>query len=191
LGDGGGSTYTSTQSPSAVLTDALTGDTAFRAMSTGTSNTGSITASGMVGMWGQNSFGECGDGTYDTPIDRPQPLASAVLPGEKAFVAIAAGGLHACGITGQGVAACWGDNGDGQLGADSATFTLPLPTLVALTSVNGDSTWNSISGGFAFTCAITGAGVPYCFGADDYGQLGDGGLSAGSPLPSPVDVSAW
>jgi serine/threonine-protein kinase len=61
-----------------------------------------------IRCWGQNSFGQVGDGTT---TNRPIPIP---VPGS--FTQIAAGRMHTCGLRKEGGVACWGRNDEGQLG---------------------------------------------------------------------------
>src|SRR5207253_560701 len=80
-----------------------------------------------------------------------------------------AGDYHSCALRASGVAYCWGDNGNGQLGDGTTTQRL-VPTPVA-----GSLTFSSLSAGGALeTCGVTPAGAAYCWGNNAYGQLGDG-----------------
>jgi alpha-tubulin suppressor-like RCC1 family protein len=94
------------------------------------------------------------------------------------FTAITAGYFHSCGIANTGGAFCWGANYSGQLGntASNSTVRSPIPVI-------GGSILTTISGGRDHACGLTAAGVAYCWGANENGQLGNGG--AGS-TPSPV-----
>ncbi|PKN26598.1 MAG: hypothetical protein CVU65_05250 [Deltaproteobacteria bacterium HGW-Deltaproteobacteria-22] len=69
-----------------------------------------------------------------------------------------------------GQAWCWGGGANGQLGRGSTTGSL-IP--VAVTMPPG-VTFASITAGDYHTCALTPTGVPYCWGLNDSGQLGDG-----------------
>ena len=72
--------------------------------------TRALLRAGDVYCWGQNRYGQLGDGTT---IDRATPVRVATsLP----FTAIAASGAHSCGLTTGGATLCWGYNLDGQLG---------------------------------------------------------------------------
>lgn len=91
---------------------------------------------------------------------------------------IDAGVLGACGIDPAGVAACWGDNSNGQLG-DGTTIgrTSPAPVV-------GGHLFKSIAVGSGHLCGVTTAGIGYCWGGNGAGQLGDSSVvSASEPRP--------
>jgi len=78
--------------------------------------------------------------------------ASALAPG--AYVSVAAGNSHTCGVLATGAVQCWGRNNYGQLGNNSTTDSA---TPVA---VNGLTTATSVSAGNFHSCAVlTGGGV--------------------------------
>jgi alpha-tubulin suppressor-like RCC1 family protein len=68
--------------------------------------------------WGRGGEGQLGNGLFD-PIShgmKPQPVRGGLT-----WSLMAAGGLHSCGVTTTGVAYCWGENGQGQLGDGTQT----------------------------------------------------------------------
>jgi len=73
------------------------------------------TSSGAVRCWGDNAFGQLGDGTT-TP--RAVPVA---IPGK--FTAIATGRNDTCGVR-EDKTLCWGRNEEGQLGDGTLTNRL-------------------------------------------------------------------
>jgi alpha-tubulin suppressor-like RCC1 family protein len=83
------------------------------------------------------------------------------------FTSITVGAQHACALTADGRAYCWGDNSAGQLG-DSTMTTRSDPTPVA-----GTFKFSAISAGTSHTCAITAAGEVACWGTNRSGELGD------------------
>ena len=81
---------------------------------------------------------------------------------------IAAGGSHACELTG-GAVRCWGYNGDGEVG-DNSTVTRLAPVTVAGLAAGVVA----LAAGGYHTCALTGGGAVKCWGRNREGQLGDG-----------------
>jgi alpha-tubulin suppressor-like RCC1 family protein len=78
------------------------------------------------------------------------------------------GGAHACGLTSDGSAFCWGNNSFGQLG-DSTTIQRDVPTAVA-----GGLKFSALSAGYAHTCALAKPdGGVVCWGLNQAGELGN------------------
>lgn len=130
-------------------------------------HTCAVTTAGAALCWGLNSDGSLGDGTNDP---RLSPVGvSGLGSGVKT---ISAGDAHTCAVTTGGAAFCWGDNLFGQLGngtqADSWT---PVAVKGLSSGVVG------ISAGEKHTCALLSGGSVRCWGARDYGQVGDGHFS--------------
>ena len=67
-------------------------------MDAGSSHTCGVTARGAAHCWGDNNFGELGDGTQTS---RLRPVR---VKGGFSFVAVSAGGSHTCGVTAAGAA---------------------------------------------------------------------------------------
>lgn len=116
-------------------------------------------------------------------------LAAGAAPTEAAsrrYTQIAAGGTHACAITEQGRAYCWGANDSGQLGNGDSTHTSSSTAV----SVAGRYQFTSIAASISTTCAITAAGKAYCWGANTEeggGILGNGDIAQiNSDVPVPV-----
>ena len=77
---------------------------------------------------------------------------------------------------------CWGRNQHGQLG-NGATDDSLVPTYAALPDVSVIQ----VAVGDNHTCALTEDGRVLCWGANDYGQLGDGTTDEN---PTPVTAIA-
>ena len=132
---------------------------------TGSSHTCGL-VSGLAYCWGENYYGQLGDGTT-TSRSLPTPV---IAPG-LSFRSILATGQYTCAVTASGYVYCWGSNG-GQFG-DGTNNDSKVPVLVA-----GGSAYSSISGGGSHSCGVNAAGNGYCWGNGSYGQLGDGGSNS-------------
>ena len=133
-------------------------------MSAGGFHTCAIVQPGQVMCWGYNAYGQLGDGTLN---DNSTPV---MVPGVPNAVAISAGGVHTCALlSGDGQLKCWGYNTNGQLGIGSAANYSSDPALVS--NISGAI---AVGTGDEHTCAIVGSGQVFCWGRNDYGQLGDG-----------------
>jgi len=97
------------------------------------------------------------------------------------IISVTAGGAHSCAIL-DGITECWGRNDVGQLGTGSAGASTGTPTAVV-----GGHTFAKVSAGGRHTCALDWSGKMWCWGANDFGQLGDSGVS-GSSSAAPVAV---
>ena len=131
--------------------------------------------------WGQSSSGEGGSGTF---ADILTPTA-VTMPGTvTAFdsTSLIVGARHSCAIASApagsvGQAYCWGSNAFGQLGKGGAVTGASrdsVPQAVA----QGSLVFVSLAAGEYHTCGITTTGAAYCWGRNDYGQLGDGTRTA-------------
>ncbi len=134
-----------------------------------------VTISGEAKCWGDNLYGQLGDGTttnHTTPVD-VVGLTSGVL-------AISAGYNHTCTLTAAREVKCWGSNSGGQLG-DGTTSRRSTPVDVVMLA----SGVSAVSAGDFHTCALAVSGEVKCWGENAYGQLGDETTTAHS---TPVDV---
>lgn len=101
---------------------------------------------------------------------------------EVQYQLIQAGSFHTCGITTTGQATCWGANSAGQLGVGDFQPRYQ-PEMVR----QGTVAFAQIATGGLHTCALTGLGVAFCWGANQLGQLGLG--LEGFPLVEPARVA--
>jgi alpha-tubulin suppressor-like RCC1 family protein len=108
---------------------------------------------------------------------------TAAVSARLRFVAVSAGQDFSCGITTVRTAYCWGVNNVGQLG-DGTTTDRNTPVAV---SMPPGVVFDSVSAGQDHACALSSTGTVYCWGANDFGQLGTGTTT---PQPTPTLISA-
>lgn len=145
------------------ITSAPPGETplfTFSATFAGSSHSCALANSSLAMCWGDNRWGQLGDGTTE---DSETP---ARVQGAHAFATLATGGSDTCGVTTNGVAFCWGGNFRGRLG-DGTIEHRNLPTAVA-TSLR----FTAISGRGSHTCGIAEDGSAHCWGTNQSGELG-------------------
>ena len=141
----------------------------------GLNHTCTIQGTGTVQCWGDNSYGQLGDGTTNdsiTPVE---------VTGITNAVDISAGASDStCAVLADGTSRCWGRNDYGQLGTGSTGAFVVAPTEMV-----GVSTATRVSVGEKQTCVILAAGDVRCSGYNNLGQLGNGTMFD-SPVPLPV-----
>lgn len=144
----------------------VSGLTSATQITAGSYHTCARLSDGTARCWGENGFGQLGNGSQ-TGSKVPVEVSSS---GTLQIVQIAAGGGWTCARVAGNQAFCWGGNQDGQLGNPNVVDRYRTePVLVAgLTDVV------KVSAGGAQVCAITGSGIAKCWGRGENGELGDG-----------------
>lgn len=150
------------------------------AIEAGGSRSCAIMAGGGAKCWGYNSNGQTGDGTT---TDRRAPVDVSGVG--SAVASIKAGIYHSCVVTSAGGVKCWGRNDDGQIGDGTTTHRLSPTDVSGLTSGAA-----AIAAGFSHTCALTNGGEVRCWGANQYGQMGNGVTGAPRLVPAVVGFLA-
>jgi hypothetical protein len=159
----------------------------FREVSAGPAATCALTDAGAAHCWGLNppvplagppgvlvgdESGLLGVGSRDRVVARPRPVA-----GLPALASVSVGDGHACGLTPDGEAWCWGHNYAGQLG-DGAAFapcagaadTACYASAVRPRRVAGGVRFRELRAGRLSTCGIAAAGGLWCWGLVGVGE---------------------
>ena len=150
--------------------DLGTGRTAV-AVALGAYFTCAILDNGSVKCWGQDFYGQLGDGGTSTHMG--SPVSVDLGPGRTA-VAITASREHACAILDTGDVKCWGANGKGQLGLGVAEPHHPSITYAPSHTIllGTGRTAVSIAASGEATCAILDDASMRCWGSFKHGNLG-------------------
>jgi alpha-tubulin suppressor-like RCC1 family protein len=119
--------------------------------------------------WGDGQHGRLGTGGttdryYATLVNVP-----GIAQGEG-FRSLGAGSVHTCGVTDRGRVFCWGSNSQGQIGVGEGVSTVLRPQEIH--GVPGRAV--AISVGAFHSCALNSDYEMYCWGHNEYGQIGDG-----------------
>lgn len=122
----------------------------------------SVSADGTVWTWGDNTYGQLGDGTTDNKFE---PTAVPDIP---IIIYAAAGRNHTLAVDVDGNVWAWGRNNSGQLG-DGTTTDSPDPVQVA-----GMTGVLQVAAGEDHTLALKSDGSVWAWGGNGSGQLGDG-----------------
>jgi alpha-tubulin suppressor-like RCC1 family protein len=165
-----------------LVPNEVEGGRTFKSIVAGWLHACGITTAGEAFCWGGNHSGQMGIGA----IDEDQRRSPMPVNGGHTFAQITLGSRYTCGLTTDGEAYCWGENGAGQLG-DGTRDNRSVPTQVAgglrfvrivASSGFGDGSFaprpTTLQGAVGHTCALTAAGVAYCWGWNGNGELGDG-----------------
>jgi alpha-tubulin suppressor-like RCC1 family protein len=134
-----------------------------------------VTAADVPYAWGDNTYGQLGDGTW---IDRSLPVP---VQSPAGAVAVSAGGGHALVLMSDGSLRAWGFNEYGQLGDGTRVDRFSSVPVVNLANVV------AMSAGAYSSFAVRGDGTVWGWGANFYGELGAGpGIETRRRTPAQV-----
>lgn len=157
----------------------------------------------QVWCWGSNFEGKLGVSSADTESLGAVQVQVAGGGALSNVTAIALGYHFSCAISNAQIW-CWGDNQEGEIG-DGTTSAANNGAVLADYGGTALTNVTKIAAGRKFVCAIS-AGVVYCWGANNVGQLGRGSVTGApgyeldathvrqegslSPLTGATDISA-
>jgi len=177
----GNNSTTQSLIPVAVNMSGVLNGKTVKSISTGAFNTCVIASDDKAYCWGN------GLGTVTLQSGVPVAVdTSGVLSG-KTIKTISNGSTHTCASTYDKKAYCWGSNSYGQLG-NGLTTSSSVPVSVDMAGLLNGKSIESISAGWNNTCVTTSDGKAYCWGENDFGQLGNNSTTQ-SLTPIAVDMS--
>lgn len=140
----------------------------------GAYHTVSIRDDGTVWVWGDNSFGQLGDGST---TQSSAPVQVTTLSGMP-VTAVEAGAYHTVALRKDGTVWTWGYNDYGQLG-NGSTAQSSIPVQVSALS---GMKMTAVAAGVYHTVALRDDGTVWVWGSNDYGQLGDSSNWSSTPV---------
>lgn len=171
LGDG-------TQSLSAVPVPVSNANfpagTTFSQIATGRQYSMALSTEGVVYAWGDNYWGQLGDGTS---VDSALPLQitrSGISDSSKTFSSIAVGWYHSLALTAEGELFTWGSNSFAQLARNNQFSSNRIPAPADSAKLPSGVTFSALAANPLSTLALGSDGRIYGWGYNSYGQLGDG-----------------
>lgn len=135
-------------------------------VSAGAYHTMALAADGTGWAWGNNAFGQLGDGTATS---QTTPVMVAGPPG-LSFTSLSSGIYHSLAVASDGTGWGWGSNSYGEVG-DGTNQRRYEPVKIAIPA---GRTFSAISAGYYFSLALDQDGAAWAWGTNYTGQLGDG-----------------
>ena len=131
-------------------------------ISAGSLHTLALKTDGTLWAWGDNTYGELGDGTT---VNKTIPTQIGT---DSNWSKVSAGINYSSAIKTDGTLWTWGNNGWGELG-DGTTIDKIIPVQIGTAN-----NWGQISAGNYYTMAIKTDGTLWGWGNNQAGQFGNG-----------------
>jgi alpha-tubulin suppressor-like RCC1 family protein len=155
------------------------GGTNWKQVSMGGVHAAAIKTDGTLWTWGDDIYGELGNGTT---VSRSSPGTTAA--GGTNWKLVSCGYAHVAAIKTDGTLWLWGDGSWGQLGNNGSGSGNRISSPV--TTSAGGTNWRQIACGYRHTAAIKTDGTLWTWGRDYYGELGQGIYSSSVLTPQTV-----
>ena len=148
---------------------------------------------GNAYCWGRGNIGRLGNGT-ETDMLVPKKVKKGTdgseIPATAVIKQISTGSNHACAVTDEMKAYCWGGNTYGQLGLGSSVLQFNTPKQVRIGTDGSEipvgSSIERISIATDHSCALASDKKIYCWGLNNKGQNGLGDVAPNRIVPMRV-----
>jgi len=134
----------------------------------GGNHTVALRSDGTIWAWGDNTFGQLGDGAV---ISRNVPVRVGT---DTDWSDVSAGFYHTLALKTDGTLWAWGDNTKGQLGDGAVSFSRSAPV-----KIGTDTNWLAISAGDFHSLARKTDSSLWAWGDNGSGQVGNGSVVPG------------
>ena len=134
------------------------------AIATGVKHSCALLQSQRIQCWGDNRYGQLGDGNRTATPSSPVTVEGLSAMPEQ----VAVGGTYSCAVLTGNIVQCWGSNAFGELGNGTTMESQMTP--VAVQGISG--TVESLVLGFSHSCVLLEDGTVQCWGANGQGQSG-------------------
>ncbi|MDQ5921040.1 MAG: hypothetical protein QG673_1096 [Pseudomonadota bacterium] len=155
----------------------------FKSISSGINSFCALDSSGHVWCWGNNSAGQLGNGSktnesFPTQVSIDSSINFKYLVGFN---------YSYCAIDTNNQLYCWGGGGSGQIG-DGSGKDAAVPTKVSTQNLPWGVYFKSISIGASNICGVGSDSMVYCWGSNQYGQVGIGDATVGQNILIPTPI---
>lgn len=161
---------------------AVAGGHRFVAIDAGNGHTCALDSEGSAWCWGSADGGALGS----SEAGRENQQTPVRVQDGHVFTSVSSGYSATCGLDSQGSAWCWG-NHSRELAPDPLGESEEDPFFPTPTEVPGGHRFASVDVRLGHSCAVDDAGGAWCWGQNEYGQLGAG---RGEHGRAPVAVSS-
>jgi len=163
-------------------------DYKWKTVSAGEWHTVAIREDNTLWVWGDNEFGQLGDGSTTRSL-APGQLSAANGPDGKPYKdykwkAVSAGYRYTVAIREDNTLWAWGDNREGELGNGTKNKH------VHPVKIGTGNDWKAVSAGDVHTVAIREDNSLWAWGVNIYGQLGDNTIRR-SIIPNRTGRDKW
>jgi len=146
-----------------------------------------ITSNGRLLVWGENSFGQLGDGTIFNKIKPLDITSSLNLVNEERVVAVKIGSQVTAILTSTGRLLTAGYNGFAQLGEESITERFTFAEISSINLEDGDQIID-LSLGKYHGSVISASGRIFMWGYNSYGCIGNNNTVM-EPVYNPIEIT--
>ena len=154
-----------------------------KTLATGLSHSCALLDNNSVKCWGDNQFGQLGQGRTLNPVGTVANQMGDNLPAinlgtGRTVKMIQAGNNHSCALLDNDTVKCWGANQFGQLGQGDrisrGTVVNQMGDELDAVNLGTGRTAKSLGLGDNHACALLDNDTVKCWGANQFGQLGQG-----------------
>ncbi len=166
----------------------LVTDTDWLQVASANEHTCAIKTDGRLFCWGWNLNGELGSGEFFSGEYVESLPAVQEVTGASDWAQVAAASSRTCAIKTDGRLFCWGNGANGGLGTGDQ-----LDTATPLQEITGATDWAQVAMNYSHTCAVKTDGRLFCWGWNQWDQLGNPGVDefTATPVPEASAASDW
>ncbi len=147
---------------------------------------GTSQLSGSALVWGDNYYGQLGNGLgAGMPIPAQMDTSGSNLLNGKTIVQMAAGQYHVLVLASDGKLYAWGRNSNGQLGNGTTTHS-STPVAVTMSGVLSGKTITAVAAGAQHSVVLTSDGLVFSWGYGGLGQMGQGSTANATTPVAPL-----